>query len=659
MRVRPIVSPLVFISGVLLSAGAAVGWELTARDDARTEFEADARELQAEMEARLSTLVALLRGGAGLHATQRIASDEVFRTYIRRLRLERDYPGVLGIGFARRVPTEAIEAWQQEVREELPGFTVFPTPVAAPDAFVIRMLEPLHVRNAAALGFDMGSQPSRRVAMERAMATGNPALSGPVTLVQEITPDKQAGFLVYVPVYEGGAVPDTPEERQARGLGVSYAPLRAEDYFALLTRPDLPQFEVYAGVEHDPADLVYRTAPPIPDAWHIDLMLSAPASDWLVRYTSPKPPLDQGTRLIGTLGLLLSLALVYATWEAERRTLERNLHNAQEAAIARAVARVTEAGEPTPMLEELADWLLEEGLATGVEVQRDGAPLVVRGQMEGEIVEHRVADARVRVAVASPEVLGWIDRVLDQTGWVVTTATLHAQAREALARNEEALHLADVFVGVLGHDLRNPLSAIGTAAGVLRRRAKDEREQEILQRMSGSVGRMSRLIDQVLDFTRARIGGGIPVQKVPGDVTAMVKEIVDEARIANPDRQIRCEARGDARTSVDPDRLKQALSNLLGNAVQHGEEGPIEVFVEGRPEGLEITIRNEGVVPEDVLAQVFEPFRGGDGEGRLGLGMYITRMIVEAHGGQVRMESRPDLGTRVRIELPRAGARPG
>lgn len=658
MRARPTFSLLVLAGALALSLGAAATVHVVEQNNAKAEFEADAREQHQRIEARIDALVALLRGGAGLLGSPATVTDEVFRNYVARLNLRRNYPGVLGLGFARRVQVEDLPAFEDEARDAFPGFNVYPVPIETSDTWVIRMLEPLDERNIVAIGFDMGSQPTRRAAMEQAAASGKPALSGRVTLVQEITADKQAGFLVYVPVYEGTPVPDTPEGRQARTLGVSYSPLRAGDFFAPLVARDRPHFEVYAAPQAQPEALLFRSAPTERDDWHLSLPLTAPAPGWLVRYSQPHTGASGSALTVAALGVLLSFGLYFATAAAERRAREQNLLNAQEAAVARALAYLSASPtEPGAMVERLADWLIAEELATGVEALRDHRPVLRRGApVEGEPIEHPLAGMTLRIAPSAAASLGAIARVLEQGGWLVERAALLEQARQALARNEAALKFADVFVGVLGHDLRNPLNAISTAAQLLQRLDPGPREAEVLRRLRASTDRMARLIDQILDFTRARIGGGIPIRPRPADLAVLVGDIAAETSTAAPDREIVSRIDGQTQASVDPDRFAQALSNLLGNAIQHGETGPVEVEVDGRDaDAVQITVRNRGVVPPEILPSVFEPFRSGTGsEARLGLGMYIARMIVEAHDGTIAMDSAPESGTQVRIRLPRA-----
>ncbi|MBA4157858.1 MAG: CHASE domain-containing protein, partial [Gemmatimonadetes bacterium] len=253
-------APLIVLGFSLLLTGAAsvlVWASERARDQAR--FETAAVDARDRIAARLDTYIAMLRGGAALFASSDSVDAGEFRAYIARLEVPRDYPGIRGIGWSRRVPAADVAAFEAELRATThPGFAILPdTPRAEYHAIVY--LEPLDRRNQVAIGYDMFSEPTRRAAMQRAAGTGSPALSGQVTLVQEIDERKQAGFLVYVPVYRGGGTPDTEAARWADLEGFVYAPFRADDLFTGIFGGDhepLVAFRIFDGTGADPERLL-------------------------------------------------------------------------------------------------------------------------------------------------------------------------------------------------------------------------------------------------------------------------------------------------------------------------------------------------------------------------------------------------------------------
>ncbi|MFP2933227.1 PAS domain-containing protein [Pyxidicoccus sp. 3LG] len=218
------------------------------------------------------------------------------------------------------------------------------------------------------------------------------------------------------------------------------------------------------------------------------------------------------------------------------------------------------------------------------------------------------------------------------------------------------------LIGIVSHDLRNPLSAITLAVSVLLQRGgQDERLQRQVQRIHRSADRATRMIRDLLDFTRARQGGGIPVHPSAVDLHELVHTVVDEVHASWPDRDIQVKHLGSGSGTWDPDRLAQVVSNLLSNALQYSPAGS-RVRVESRSGdgGVVLEVHNEGTpIPPEQLPRIFEPLERGvekpeDRGGRsIGLGLYIVRSIVQAHGGGVDVRSTATEGTTFTVRLPR------
>ena len=210
-----------------------------------------------------------------------------------------------------------------------------------------------------------------------------------------------------------------------------------------------------------------------------------------------------------------------------------------------------------------------------------------------------------------------------------------------LRERTETLRLNEMFTAVLGHDLRNPLTAILMSAEYMQARAKDEVMKATAGGILDSARRMSRMIEDLLDLARARLVGGIGVSPVDTDLRPVVDTVVGEHQAANPQAQLQLRVLGDSRGHWDSSRLGQAISNLIGNALRHGSSGAhVEIELDGTDPGFIVfTVRNAGAIPADVLPNLFNPFGGGmrvsGRTGGLGLGLYIVRQIVQAHGGAV------------------------
>jgi signal transduction histidine kinase len=224
----------------------------------------------------------------------------------------------------------------------------------------------------------------------------------------------------------------------------------------------------------------------------------------------------------------------------------------------------------------------------------------------------------------------------------------------------EALRLSELFVGILGHDLRNPLGAMLTGVELLAAQLSDERQLRTLRRMTAAGGRMAAMIEQLLDLTRARLGGGLGFVRVrePLDVRELVQRTLDELRASHPGRDIVFESASDCTTSGDPERLLQLFGNLVANALTHGAGGTtVSVSVVGRSHDIVVDVRNQGVIPPERVATLFEPFHGRSHDAArstgLGLGLFIAREIAAAHGGDLAIESNAAAGTIVTVRLPR------
>jgi len=226
------------------------------------------------------------------------------------------------------------------------------------------------------------------------------------------------------------------------------------------------------------------------------------------------------------------------------------------------------------------------------------------------------------------------------------------------AEQDERDRFRDLFVGVLGHDLRNPLSAITLgAAALLKGGTLGEKEAKGVARIARSADRMMRMIHQLLDFTRTRLGGGMPIERRACDLNDIVRQVIEEAESGHPGRTFRVRAASNPIGNWDRDRLSQLLANLVRNALEHGSsETPVGVYLRDDPTQVEIVVENQGAaIPSDLLPVLFDPFRQGErrSSAGIGLGLYIAQQIARGHGGDVDVTSSEKEGTRFSVRLPR------
>jgi signal transduction histidine kinase len=230
---------------------------------------------------------------------------------------------------------------------------------------------------------------------------------------------------------------------------------------------------------------------------------------------------------------------------------------------------------------------------------------------------------------------------------------------ESIAKYAQDIdRLKDLFLGVLGHDLRNPLGAIMMSATVLMsREGPGWQHSKTAARILSSGTRMEGLIGDLLDFTRSRMGAGIPIARADVDLEVECQRTVDEIAAFHPTCAVRLQTTGELRGMWDGARIAQALSNLLGNAVQHGTPGgPITVVLRGEANEVVLSVHNQGrAIPKRHLHDIFDPFRQLDpehGKSSVGLGLYIVQAIAVAHEGTVDVQSTDD-GTTFTMRLPR------
>ncbi len=230
-------------------------------------------------------------------------------------------------------------------------------------------------------------------------------------------------------------------------------------------------------------------------------------------------------------------------------------------------------------------------------------------------------------------------------------------------KNEErrSSSLREQLMGIASHDLKNPLSAVKQASHLLAKSPNlDERERRYVSHIRASAERMTNLIVQLLDLTRVRLGGGLPIVRQKVQLRDLIESVVDELRLAYAERTVELQA-GPCEVEVDPDRFAQVLSNLIGNALKHSpHESVVAVSLITSSSETVLSVHNHGVeINGESQALIFEPFvQLGDKALRdgLGLGLHITREIVRAHGGTVEVTSSAGEGTTFTVRLPRTAA---
>jgi signal transduction histidine kinase len=297
-----------------------------------------------------------------------------------------------------------------------------------------------------------------------------------------------------------------------------------------------------------------------------------------------------------------------------------------------------------------------------------------------EDAAERHALARVKMGLSSRQVISEF-RALRATVirlWQQDSAEIDQSSLYDLTRFNEAIDQAlteaavrytteiersrELFLGILGHDLRNPLAAISGLAQLLQRPKDADRQREFASQIQISVGRMSHMITDLIELARVRLGTGIAINPAPTCMRRVCASAIEEMKAIYPKRVFRLNCEEDIPGEWDQARMSQLLSNLLGNAVQHGEvHSPITVTARRGGNGVDIAVHNSGMaISPRLIPKLFDclvqgapgPREAEDNSTSLGLGLYIAREIIVAHGGTIEVCSTEAEGTTFTAHLP-------
>ena len=264
--------------------------------------------------------------------------------------------------------------------------------------------------------------------------------------------------------------------------------------------------------------------------------------------------------------------------------------------------------------------------------------------------------------------------------WVDSGAAPHATDADDVRRFNESIDRSlskavssftkrvdqsrDLFLAILGHDLRNPLNSITMSAQILPMLYAAAPDASLaVDQIATNARVMARMISDLLDYTRTRLGAGMPVTPVPMDLDLLCRQLFNEFSSAHPNRRIIMQSNGDLHGSWDSDRLRQAISNLLGNAIQHSpDSASVEILLAADETSVTVQVHNSGsTIPADELLRIFDPLIRGSNTGQpatnrpgsIGLGLYMAREIVVSHGGTIVVTSSDADGTTFTVQLPR------
>lgn len=289
--------------------------------------------------------------------------------------------------------------------------------------------------------------------------------------------------------------------------------------------------------------------------------------------------------------------------------------------------------------------------------------------LSGYTVVQLVSEYRaLRSSVLALWQAAWDGRAVDMNGMMSDMLRFNEAVDQALAesvaRYEQLVKRAqNMFLAILGHDLRNPLGTLVTGSSFVMQ-ATDIPPKYILvaTRMFSSAKRMSKLVNDLIDFTRTHLGPGMPIRVRQGSLVAVCEQVVDELRTFHPERRIELQMPPQLDAVFDDGRVAQMLSNLIGNAIQYGSvDAPVKVRLDGKDDQIVVVVNNQGrPIPPDKISCIFEPLvrvaanihSDHAEQTSLGIGLYISREIVHAHGGQIGVTSDAEGGTTFTVTMP-------
>lgn len=280
------------------------------------------------------------------------------------------------------------------------------------------------------------------------------------------------------------------------------------------------------------------------------------------------------------------------------------------------------------------------------------------GQM---IAEYRALRTSVLMLWMPPRDVSREDEIADVLRF--NEAIDQALAESVVTYTDDVDAARNVFLGILGHDLRSPLGAISLSAEVLLRAGDlPPKSTKNVSRIYTSVKRSIKIVGDLLDFTRTQLGSGIPVRLAQDDLAQACEAMVEEARAYHPDREVDLQAKNRVVAQFDRSRMEQVISNLIGNAIKHGNPlTPVTVTLVAGAKTVSLSVHNEGPPIEDsAKATLFNPMVRNLQDGKveygaaagLGLGLYIAAAIVNAHNGSIDVDSAADRGTTFTVSLP-------
>lgn len=672
------------------------------------QFQADVNKIENQISLRLDGYVNALLGARSLFAASGNVSRGEWKAYVDGLELKKNYPGDQGIGFALVVPASQKDALEARIRSEgYENFTITPVDPSRDEYTAIVYLEPFDARNQRAFGFDMFSEPVRREAMVRAKNTYDVALSGKVRLLQETTEDVQSGFLIYVPVFSGGAEGVTSQEEGDGLLGYVYSPIRMNDFMnaAIGGQTGGVGIEVFdtddAKAVND-ENIMYSSTPvSAADAkFSLYEKIEIGGHSWTIHYYSLPGYITSVSENIPLLALLAGYAasallglMVYSLASSRQRALSLAQSITKDLKLERNSA-VRNERKDEAILSSIGEGLILYS-NDGVIQRMNKASLHMLGLKEEDAIGNKFIEVLKATDKNGKQIphnrrpsiltvkngrsintkLLYVRKDGSHFPAEITVAPITAQGGKVVGAievfrditQEEALDQAKTdFISLASHQLRAPLTNTKWLLEILLSgdvgKLKSS-QQKIIKDLNSSNESLIELVVSLLNVTRIE-SGRIRITPVMTNICKLLNDAVStvNARAKEKNQKIAINCAKLPKVMLDENMIRQVVLNLLTNAIKYSPNNT-QIEVSAIKEGGDILfkVKDQGYgIPKEQQKDVFGKFFRAKNvsqnvpEGN-GLGLYLVEQIVRAAGGKIWFESAQNKGTTFYFTIPLKG----